>query len=81
MQLPTPFQSGANEHQIGWNKPEYGKGTPFLHTTESSHSHDIAKTPTVLKHLEKDIRYIKTRRISAVASVSEKNAIIFSQQG
>lgn len=69
---PTPFQSGAKECQIGQNKPEYGKGTPFLHTAESSHSHYVANTSTVSKDLEKDVMYIKARRISDVALVSEK---------
>lgn len=46
--------------------------TPFLHTAESSHSHYIPNTSTVSKDLEKDAKYIKARRISAVALASEK---------
>lgn len=81
MQLLTPSQSGAKEHQIGWNKPEYGKGAPFLHTAQSSHNHDTAKTPTVSKDLEKDVRYIKTRKISAVALGSEEMQLFSHNRG
>lgn len=57
------------------------KGTPSLHTAESSRSHDIAKTQTVSKDLEKDVRYIKTRKISAVALVSEKMQLFSHNRG
>lgn len=29
IQIPTPFQSGEKEDQIGWNKLEYGKENSF----------------------------------------------------
>lgn len=57
------------------------KGTPFLLIAQSSPHHDIAKTPTASKDSEKDVRYIKTRRITAVALGSEKMQLFSHNKG
>jgi len=57
------------------------KGTHFLCIEQSSHSQDIAKTPTVSKDSGKYVRYIKTRRTSVIALGREKVKLFSHNRG